>query len=381
MTAPDPYGTDQAAIMARWDRLFETLDLGEFIDCCRVAHDRDPDDLGVAAQWAAALGHMGKRAEKKALLKRLLVREPNSVQINTTLGLEMLTDGAYREGWPHFVYRYGKENSQRGTARQDPKRRWRGEALSGKRIALLCEQGLGDALQFLRFSTAIRAEGAEPWLDVHKPLRKLLSESPGVGQVLMPGRSVALNHWVPVMDLLPIFAPKRDDLRWPGRYVSAPAVPIPFPALPRDAQRIGLAWRGNPKFRMNSIRSTTLGDLAPLSDVPGCRFFNLLPKGNADDLDEVDWITDISSETTPFERLAEAVDAMDVVVTVCTSIAHLAGAMGKPTILMLSTMPDWRWGTEGTTTPWYPSITIVRQSTFADWRPVVDRTADLLATY
>lgn len=381
MTGIDPHGTDQASIMARWERLFGTLDLDTFIADCEAAYAREPEDLGMAAQWAAALGHQDRRAEKQALLRALLQREPNSVQINTTLGLEMLTDGKYRAGWPHFAYRLGKEKTQRGIERQDPARRWRGEALPGKRVMLLCEQGLGDSLQFLRFSASMRAERAEPWLDVQKPLRALLAESPATGRVMQPGRAINLHHWIPVMDLLPVFAPTRDDLVWPGRYVAPPSRPGPMARLPHARLRVGLAWRGNPKFQMNAIRSTTLAGLARLRDAEGCRFFSLLPKDNSDELEEADWVTDLSAVTSPFENLAYAIDAMDVVVSVCTSIAHLAGAMGKPTLLLLSTMPDWRWGTHGTTTPWYPSMTLIRQSRFADWAPVVEQTAKQLTKF
>ena len=372
-----------AEVMARWDLLRQTMDLDAFHEACEQAHLATPEDAETGAQYAEALGYVGRTKDKQALLRRLLEAEPKSVLLNTNLGLELLTQGRYREGWPHFAYRIGKQNTLRKIGAPDPKHRWRGEPLTGKRLALISEQGLGDTLQFARYAIDLHGQGARSYLNVHPPLRPLMGRSPALGTVLTNEIKVEIHHWIPMLDLVPVFTHTAKDIRWPGAYVAPPADDSPFPALGgTDGLRVGLAWQGNPKFRLNKMRSMALDELAPLRDATGCRFYSLLTGEAASDLaasPQGEWISDLSAETTPFERLAAAIASLDVVVTVCTSVAHLAGAMGKPTFLMLSTLPDWRWGREGRSTPWYPSMRLFRQKRLGDWSDVVRAVASDLS--
>ena len=376
-------GRDIAEVMSRWDLLRETMDVGAFHEACETAHLAAPEDPEVGAQYAEALGYVGRHKDKQALLRRLLEAEPKSVLLNTNLGLELLTQGRYREGWPHFVYRVGKQNTLRKTGALDPKHRWRGEPLTGKRLALISEQGLGDTLQFARYAIDLHGQGARSYLNVHPPLRPLMGRSPAIGTVLTQDIKVEIHHWIPMMELVPVFTHSAKDIRWPGAYIAPPADDQPFPALGgTDGLRVGIAWQGNPKFRLNYARSMGLKELEPLREAEGCHFYSLLAGDAVKDLaasPQSGWITDLSAETTPFERLAAAIASLDVVVTVCTSVAHLAGAMGKPTFLMLSALPDWRWGREGRTTPWYPSMRLYRQKRFGDWSDVVQAVASDLA--
>ncbi|MEQ9126406.1 MAG: glycosyltransferase family 9 protein, partial [Alphaproteobacteria bacterium] len=138
--------------------------------------------------------------------------------------------------------------------------------------------------------------------------------------------------------------------------------------------RVGLAWRGNPQFASDFARSLPGEALAPFRDVARCSFFSLMAPEHSAAIAAAghgDWLTDLAPVTSPFEDLARVVAGLDVVVTICTSVAHLAGAMGKPTFLMLSRTPDWRWGREGAETPWYPSVRIFRQRRFGRWGDVI----------
>ena len=384
MATPKPQSSDLATIMGRWDFLQQSRDISAFLELCTAAYDEAPEDPEIGAQYGEALGFSGRVKDKVALLHRLLEAEPKSVILNTNLGLELLIQGRYRDAWPYFAYRVGKQNTLRKTDPLDPKHRWRGEKLDGKRMVLISEQGLGDTLQFARYAIDLHLQGARSFLNVHPPLRALLGASPSVGTVLTPDIKVEIHHWIPMLDLVPVFTHTARDIRWPGAYISPPAADRPFTGLGNaDGLRVGLVWQGNPKFRLNYARSVGLAALEPLREAGNCRFFSLMAGEAAKDLaasDQSTWIRDLSAETTPFERLAQAVASLDVVVTVCTSIAHLAGAMGKPVFLILSAMPDWRWGREGRTTPWYPSMRLYRQRRFGDWSEVVrDVARDLSA--
>lgn len=375
-------GTGSIAISARWALLRANCDLDRFLEHCTAAHEAHPDAGGTGAQYAEGLGIAGRIDEKRAVLERLLATHPDHVSLNISYGLELMLAGDYRDAWPYFAYRAKQKNAFRAVGGLTPDRRWRGEAMAGKQMMLLSEQGLGDALQFARYAINVRDAGAKPVLDVHPPLRPLLEGSPALRTVLTPKVSAQIHHWAPMLDLVPFFTPTRADIVWPGAYVAPPALDRPVTSLGHaDRLRVGLAWRGNPANLTDFARSMPLAALGPLADVGSCRFYSLMTGDPATELAsaKMPWITDLSAETSPFARLATTVAAMDVVVTVCTAIAHLAGAMGKPTFLMLSAMPDWRWGREGTTTPWYPSMRLFRQQRLGDWGPVVEAVSGTLA--
>jgi hypothetical protein len=173
-----------------------------------------------------------------------------------------------------------------------------------------------------------------------------------------------------------------DDVRWPGAYLAAPATPAPTPKISRSGKiRVGLAWQGSTTNFSDFARSVPLKQLAPLREASACQFFSLgLPEHNSDlGPAGCDWIMDLTAETSPFHNLASVIAQMDLVVTVCTSVAHLAGAMGKPVWTMLSASPDWRWGPSGETTPWYPSMRLYRQMRYGRWDDVVGRVTEDLA--
>jgi len=156
-------------------------------------------------------------------------------------------------------------------------------------------------------------------------------------------------------------------------HIAAPASAIP-PKIPRTSKlRIGLAWRGNANQGHDVYRSTSLEAISGLQDAQNCTFYALTPDAEAEIAETGGWVTDLSEETTPFERLAQVIAHMDVVVSVCTSAAHLAAAMGKPVILLLSMISDWRWGRNGDITPWYPSMTLMRQQKLGDWPELAER--------
>lgn len=367
---------------AVWIRqMAETCDLRAYCDSCSQRHGAEPGNADAVIQYAEALGYVGRSDEKLALLSEFIANHPNHAMARLTRGLERLMLGEYAAGWDDYRHRFRMPWTTRSDPRLDPQRRLKDQPVEGKTIVLAPEQGLGDTLQFVRFARLLQERGARIVLNVQPPLRVLFGGSPALGTVLTPGIEADIHYWTRLVELTPSFAPHRDDLKWPGAYVSAPAAPAPLKIEGRGL-RVGLAWSGNPAFAFNEVRSIQPGFLTPLADVPGCTFFSLQNENGARALEAqgIDWITDLSALSSPFDQLARVIAQMDVVVTVCTSIAHLAGAMGKPVLLMLSVLPDWRWGRTGNRTPWYPGTTLIRQTRFGDWRPVVEDVARRLAT-
>lgn len=376
-------GSAPKDVAGRFRLLKETLDLERFVSLSAAAWRRAPDDPEVGAHYAEALGHAGRVAEQRAVLEAVLARWPEHANARLVLGQSLLADGEHVAAWPHFAFRRRLPAMRAMADRPPEERRWRGEPLTGKRIAVIREQGIGDTLQFVRFAIDLQAAGARPALNVQAPLRTLLAASPALGDVLQPEAPVRLHYWTDMMDLLPTFAPTRAHLRWPGAYISPPAQTAPLAALARShGLRVGVAWRGNPGYLYDFARSVPLNELAPLADIPGCRFFGLTLGAGAEieDGGHGRWLTDASDLASPFENLAAVVAGLDVVVTVDTAIAHLAAAIGRPTFLLISAIPDWRWGRMGDRSPWYPSVRLYRQYRLGRWQePVARLAADLAA--
>lgn len=371
---------DPMTVDGRWAFLRETLDLNGFLEQCETAHAKMPEQIDHALHYAEALGMAGRIDEKFRLLRALLHRDPAHQQTNLSLGLELMREGRYAEGWPHYDVRHASQRVSAKSAELSETHRWRGEVLPGQRVLLLKEQGLGDTLQFVRFALNLASTGTLVALDVQGPLRPFLAGNPWLGTVMTPERPAQINRWTYLTDLVPQYAPTAGDVAWPGTYLSPPAVTAPIPAIARSGKiRVGLAWQGSKTNFSDFSRSVPLAALVPFREAGTCSFFSLgMPEHNAEiaELGFEDWIADLTEQTSPFENLAAAIAQLDLVVTVCTSVAHLAGAMGKPVWTMLNAAPDWRWGRKGGTTPWYPSMRLYRQTRYGQWTDVIERVAE-----
>ena len=363
----------------RFEDFCRTLDAEAYLAGCRAALEADPDAVSNRLGYAQAIGHCGDYETRLALLRDLVAEYPRSDKPNVALGIELMALGRYREGWPHYRYRNHGWKKTYAEAGLPPDKEWQGQPLQGRAILLRREQGIGDTLHFVRNVIPLQRMGVRPLLDVQGAMRTLLGQSPALGTILEENDKVTPHFWVRMMDLVPVISATLEDVEWPGAYVAAPARAAPLGFARQGGLRVGLAWGGNPDFAMNAFRIVPLPALEPLAGIDGCRFYSLMPDTSAAEVAAAGgWLTDLSAISQPFDQLAAVVAQMDVVVTVCTSIAHLAGAMGKPTILMLSKLGEWRWTRSGDTTPWYPSMRIVRQRHLGDWGPVVEDVAAAL---
>lgn len=356
-------------------------DLEGYLDLCAKARAQNPKDRDTHVQHAAALGYLGRGDEKVALLDEWLQVWPNDLLANVNRGLELLKQGRYAEGWPNYHFRKYLKGTMTQPPQLGPDRQWNAQPLDGKTILLLKEQGMGDSIHFARFAADLRdRHRTRPILDVQEPLRALFNGSPALPRALVPHEPAEIHYWKPLGDLVPHVFPTLNDVTWPGAYIAPPALPDPPRLSGTRPLRVGLAWRGNPIHGHDSFRSTGLEQLAALQEASNCDFYALTPDAAAEIADTGGWVTDMTAQTRPFERLAHVIAHMDVVVSVCTSAAHLAAAMGKPVYLLLSYVADWRWGRVRETTPWYPSMRLFRQRKLADWQDVSERAAAHLQT-
>lgn len=297
--------------------------------------------------------------------------------------LLLLLSGRLMEGFAEFEHRFGTRMFA-GTIRSGPGQPWRGESLAGRSILLWPEQGMGDTLQFVRYVPRLAALGAQVILEAQTPLVGLLAGSVPA-RVVRPGTAVGADFHCPLMSLPHRIGPTAVDPPWDGPYIRSAARGSAVAALAAVSRpRVGLVWSGNPSHPNDANRSIPFSELAPLLAVPGVSFCSLqFGTAAAECLarpDGVSW-TNLAPLIDDFSHTAAVLSELDLLITVDTSVAHLAGAMGRPAWVLLPFNPDWRWQMGREDTPWYPSLRLLRQREFQDWAPVMHEAAGRLADF
>ncbi|MEO8751641.1 MAG: tetratricopeptide repeat protein [Casimicrobiaceae bacterium] len=345
----------------------------------RPAHHTAWNNLGLALQES---GDVDGAVE--AFYSGLRIA-PDFTQLHWNLSLALLLQGDFARGWPEYEWRL-KAPELRAHHPVFAGPRWSGDDPAGRTLLLTWEQGNGDTLQNLRFARQVADRGARVIVAVQEPLRRLAATATGVSAAYGPN------------DPLPPYDAHISLMSLPGVLgVTPETLSVPVPYLRPDEQRlreavaavrshgrptlnVGVAWSGSPGNTSNFKRSMTLVTLGALLDVPGTRWFSL--KWQAEVLTPEDAPFAQRLVALPmrndFDGLAALVSELDLVITVDTSIAHLAGALGKPLWVMLSRVPDWRWLLGRTDSPWYPTARLFRQNAVGDWtQPLRDADAAL----
>ena len=300
------------------------------------------------------------------------------------IGLCRLRAGAWREGWQGYETRR-RQPLWRNALPTFTGLPWDGMSdLRGKRMLVVSEQGLGDTIQFCRFAGLVADRGATVILGVEKPLRRLMQGLSGVAEIAVQGESAPeYSLYVPLMSLPAIFELEMDDVATDGPYLradpdAAASWRARLAALP--GLKVGLAWAGAPRQHdrtaslMDARRSIALEQLAPLLAVAGVTFVSLQKE-----LPACPPIVDWMDELDDFADTAALIDGLDLVISVDTAVAHVAGALGKPVWLLNRYDRCWRWMWDRTDTPWYPTMRLFTQSVPGVWDDVVAEAAAILA--
>ncbi len=371
-----------------WNNLGVVLnDLGrleEAEDCFRKALALKPDHAMAHSNLGNVLMDSRRLEESKAAYQAALHYQPDYQQAHWNLGLVYLLEGDFPNGWKEYEWRLERRDLSHLYPHQDQAPLWQGEALEGKTILLYAEQGQGDTLQFVRLAPLVAARGGRVLLECQPSLKRLLQQAEGLAGVYAQGEP------------LPPFDLQCPLLSLPHRLgLTLDTVPAPVPYLHADdadaarwaarmpdskALRVGLVWAGEPRKqdldsnRIDRRRSIALELFQPLFDLEGADFYSL-QKG------EASWqawryanrLTDWTAEIKDFADTAGLIAQLDLVISVDTSVAHLAGAMGKP-VWMLSRFDGcWRWLLERDDSPWYPTLRLFRQERPGNWEDVIAR--------
>jgi tetratricopeptide (TPR) repeat protein len=296
-------------------------------------------------------------------------------EAHTNRSLLLLLLGQFQAGWTEYEWRW---KGKAGKGRELPGQHWDGGPLVGKRILIHAEQGLGDTLQFIRYARELKGRGATVYVECQRPVCKLLSRTVGVDGMFHRGQSLPpIDFHVPMLTVPGLLGTSLDNMPSAAPYVVSHAGLTKTWAerLSRYGKtfNIGIAWQGNPQHRGDRKRSIPLKMFAPLAAVVGVRLFSL-QKGfgveqiaaNVDEVPLLD-LGNVGVAEDGFLRTAAIMKNLDLIVTADTSVAHLAGAMGVPVWIAMSTACDWRWLRDREDTPWYPSMRLFRQRQSGDW--------------
>lgn len=337
---------------------------------------------------AVALKEAGASEAGTQALETLIAIEPDNADAHFNLGLNLLSEGKWADGFAAYEWRL-EIPGLRPKCPVSP--RWYGAPQPDASLLLIAEQGLGDTFQFLRFTRIARQRVARVILAVQPALVKFLQGTPGIDEVVsLNDPTPAHDFHLPLMSLPFVLGVDSD----PG-LIAKPWIGIDRAREHRWKSwldevtsaanlRIAIAWRGNPNYRRDATRSLALKHFAALAEIPGVNLISLQRGPGEDELAK--FATELPIIAPPaldndvaFADTAALLRSVDLVVTSDSAIAHLAGALECPTWLLLSHRPDWRWGSEGSTTPWYPSMTLMRQPTPNDWDSVFDIAATTAA--
>ncbi len=332
------------------------------------------------AEAHASLGHllagMGRVAEAVACNAAAIALSPDLAAAHWNQGVALLLSGDMKAGWEKYEWRKRRFPASFGSA---PGPQWEGGPLNGRTILVLAEQGLGDTIQFARYLPMLARRGARVVVECATSLIPLLAAMPGVERACAHGRRPAYDVWVDQMSLPRLFGTTLDTVPCPGAYLRADATRVAeWDSILPAGLRVGLAWAGNPLHSNDARRSMSVPDLAPILATGRGSLVSLQVGGRSQDVGDMPGVTDLSPRLTDWRETAAAVEAMDLVITVDTAVAHLAGALGIPTWVMLPHAPDWRWMLERSDTPWYSCMRLFRQERPSDWAGVAARIAAAL---
>ena len=321
---------------------------------------------------------LGRAREARRCFETVLAAVPQHPEARWNLGFTQLLLGDYAAGWSNYEWRLaqaGRGQAERGPIGRGQAARWQGQPLEGHPLLLWNEQGLGDAIQFARFIPAVQARGAAVHLETAPPLERLFASL--ACQLIAPSSNSATAWQLPLLSLPALFDTRLDTIP-PAPYLTATAnLRSKFRALlaetlPPGDLRVGLAWSGNPHHQRDQQRSLPPRLIPSLTasfrgDLPGVSFVSVqrgAPPPGVVTFD--DYIAD-------FADTAGLMANLDLIVSVDTAAAHLAGALGLPVWLLLSYAPDFRWLLDREDSPWYPSMRLFRQRRLGDWSHLLAR--------
>jgi len=349
-----------------------------------------PTSAEVLNNLGAALQDKGDTEESCRVLQKALALAPESAQVRWNLALSQLKLGDYKDGWKNFESRWEGCNNLLNAYDKPRALAWQGQSLQGKRLLLWAEQGFGDTLQFLRFAQDVASRGAVVIAEAQPELVALATSAPGITQVITRGQTLpAYDMHCPLMSLPYLLGIDASSAVHRAPYLFASTEKIDYwreKLTTFTNKKIGLTWTGKSRLQQAELaaidarRSIALAQFSPLLVLTGASFFSLQKDGNVTS-DVSHLLHDFSNEWKDFSDTAAFISNLDLVISVDTAVAHLAGALGKPVWMLNRYDSCWRWQNNANQSAWYSSLHEFRQTQAGHWAPVIAQLADELKKF
>lgn len=361
--------------------------LDDAVAAYNAALDRAPDFAAAHYNLGNALKDLGRVGDAVVAYSTALRIKPEDAEAHYNESLSRLLLGDFDVGWQKLEWRW-QSAKQKNHRRRFLQPQWRGEEIAGQVVLLHMEQGLGDSLQFCRYATLVAARGGRVALETPRSLLRLLSGLAGVSSFVVAGDELPdFDYHCPLMSLPLALGTRIETIPAAMPYLAAEPARV---AMWRDRIGpsgfcVGIVWQGSPGYEDDHKRSIPLARFAPLAQVPGVRLISLQKINGLDQLERLPAGMQVETLGAGFDKGPDAfLDAagvmmsLDLIVSVDTATAHLAGALGRPVWLPLATVPHWVWMLEREDTPWYPNTRLFRQREPGVWQEVFERIAHRL---
>ncbi|WP_026097554.1 TIGR03032 family protein [Baaleninema simplex] len=352
--------------LERWDDAIAQL---------KQVIDREPKSAQAYNQLGLSYSRIASWQNAIDCYDRAVSLEPNFAQAHFNLGMTLLQVGNFQRGFTECEWRW---KTGEFTPFECPHPKWNGEDISDKTLLVHTEQGAGDAIQFIRFLPQVKQKCQRLLLCCPQHLEKLFSQLLEVDEILLPGTIPlsAFDTYIPLMSLPYALGTTIETIPDRVPYLHSNSSHFSLPNRTSNRPKIGFVWGGSPTHKNDRNRSCPLEYFIPILERSNVEFYSLQKGDRTQDLSQLPnsvSVEDLSSQLHDFTDTAAAIAQLDLVISVDTSVAHLAGAMGKPVWTLLCYRCDWRWMCDREDTPWYPTMRLFRQSRSGDWKSLCDR--------
>lgn len=355
----------------------------EAVDSYARAVALRPDDAEALVTMGTALEQLGDYPGAFAAYDEALRRQPDCVEAHCNMALALLRQGDYLRGWREYEWRKGRRAipEQSRVYRQPT---WDGAPLKGATLLVHAEQGFGDAIQFIRYLPLVVAMGGEVIFECHAQLVPLFTSLAASVAVFPFGSNLPrYDFHLPMFSLPRIFETTLESIPREVPYLKADVEKCRVWSrrlVGEERLKVGVVWAGSRQHHNDRTRSMRLADLKPLFTLTGVAWFSLqVGPAQVEAMAFNDVLVDVAGELNDFADTAALIEQLDLVISVDTAVAHLAGALGKPVWLLVPFVPDWRWLLGRTDSPWYPTMRLFRQLVVGSWAEPVGGIAHALS--